>query len=164
MGLNIHFADAHERAGSDSGMEPARGSATAPQWSVVVIARNEEATIAKCLESVVQALSGRSYELIFVDSASTDRTVSVAARFPAKIICIPPSNRLSPSLGRHTGSLHTRGEWVLFLDGDCTLNGHWVGEAEQVLTEHPGLGGIAGERVQVLAATRSHPSACYYYP
>ena len=164
MQSNIPFADAHESVGLDPGMDPARANAAAPQWSVVVIARNEEATIANCLESVLQAFSARSYELIFVDSASTDRTVSAAARFPAKIIRIPPSNRLSPSLGRHTGSLYARGEWILFLDGDCTLNPHWVGEAERVLMEHPDLGGIAGERVQVLAATRPHPSACYNYP
>ena len=54
-----------------------------PLWSVVVIARNEEASIATCLESVLHTFEGRSYELIFVDSASTDNTVLIASRFPA---------------------------------------------------------------------------------
>jgi GT2 family glycosyltransferase len=145
---------------SNSGDPPSQ----APQWSVVVIARNEEGSIANCLDSVLHAFRERSYELIFVDSASTDHTVSIAARFPAKIIRIPPSSRLSPSLGRHIGSQQARGQLVLFLDGDCTLNEQWLGEAERVLAQQPDLAGIAGERVQVLPASRSSPTTRFNYP
>src|SRR6476659_7238471 len=84
--------------------DSADAAAPIPRWSVVVIARNEEGSIGTCLDSVLRAFGERTYELIFVDSASTDRTVSIAARFPAKIIRIPPSSRLSPSLGRYIGS------------------------------------------------------------
>jgi len=135
-----------------------------PLWSVVVIARNEEASIATCLESVLHTFEGRSYELIFVDSASTDNTVLIASRFPANVIRIPPTERLSPSLGRCTGAGHARGKWIMFLDGDCTVNADWIDEAERTLTEQPDLGALAGERVQMLAASRSHAAAQYNYP
>ena len=48
--------------------------------SVVVITRNEEKYIADCLDSLLASLSDVewSWEVIHVDSASTDRTVEVA--------------------------------------------------------------------------------------
>src|SRR3954469_7291895 len=76
---------------SASSLSDTTAAPTDPQWSVVVIARNEEGSIATCLESVLHAFAARSYELIFVDSASTDDTVLIASRFPAKVIRIPPT-------------------------------------------------------------------------
>jgi glycosyltransferase involved in cell wall biosynthesis len=149
---------------SASSLSETTAPPTDPQWSVVVIARNEEGSITTCLESVLHAFAARSYELIFVDSASTDDTVLIASRFPAKIICIPPTERLSPSLGRRTGAGHARGQWIMFLDGDCTVNADWIDEAGRILTEQPDLGALAGERVQILAASRSHAAAQYNYP
>jgi len=48
--------------------------------SVIVPARNEEACLASCLESVVTQ-TGIDFEIIVVDDASTDRTAEVARSF-----------------------------------------------------------------------------------
>ena len=116
----------------------------APLWSVVIITRNEEGNVEACLRSVLAAFAGRDAEVVLVDSASTDRTVSRARSFPVKVICLPDSPYLNPSIGRATGFDHSRGRYVLFLDGDCILSADWVPRAQAALEADSTLGGIAG--------------------
>ena len=54
--------------------------ASNPVVSVIVPARNEEACLAACLESLV-AQAGIGFEIIVVDDASTDRTAEIARSF-----------------------------------------------------------------------------------
>jgi glycosyltransferase involved in cell wall biosynthesis len=51
-----------------------------PQVSIIVPARNEEANLAACLESLV-VQTGIPYEIIVVDDDSTDRTADIARSF-----------------------------------------------------------------------------------
>ena len=50
--------------------------------SVIVPARNEEACLGSCLQSLI-AQTGVSFEIIVVDDGSTDRTREIAQSFPA---------------------------------------------------------------------------------
>src|SRR2546430_12402968 len=60
---------------------PAPDPATAqPTISVIVPARDEEASLGACLESLV-AQTGVSFEIIVVDDGSTDRTREIAQSF-----------------------------------------------------------------------------------
>jgi len=52
-----------------------------PQISVIVPARNEEACLADCLQSLVSQ-TGVAFEIIVVDDHSTDRTREIATSFP----------------------------------------------------------------------------------
>ncbi len=146
MHLNGHHLDVSRGAPrsiarSACDPQPAPGR---PDWSIVVITRNEEEQVGACLASVFQAFAGRSFEVVLVDSASTDRTVEIASRFPVTIIGLAPSPRLSPAVGRYFGFARTVGSFVLFLDGDCVLDPQWVPLAEHELREDPGLAGVAG--------------------
>src|SRR5438105_13900816 len=51
-----------------------------PLVSVIVPARNEEACLGLCLESLV-AQTGIDFEIVVVDDASTDRTAEIARSF-----------------------------------------------------------------------------------
>jgi glycosyltransferase involved in cell wall biosynthesis len=61
-----------------------------PVVSIIVPARNEEANLAACLESLV-AQTGITYEIIVVDDDSTDRTDEIARSFaqPGGSIAFP---------------------------------------------------------------------------
>ena len=50
------------------------------QVSLVVPARNEEACLGACLESLI-GQSGISFKIIVVDDGSSDRTAEIAASF-----------------------------------------------------------------------------------
>jgi len=119
-----------------------------PDFSVVVITRNEERHIAACLESVSKAMRGRRYELIVADANSTDATAEIVGRHPATLVRLGAGARPTPAAGRHVGFALARGRLVLFLDGDSVLDAGWV-DAALVALEDPRLAGVAGIRESV---------------
>jgi glycosyltransferase involved in cell wall biosynthesis len=87
--------------------------------SVIVPARNEEANLSDCLQSLT-GQSGVSYDIIVVDDHSTDRTSEIARHFPVRVIEADP---LPPGwTGKcnacWTGSRFATGKWLLFTDAD----------------------------------------------
>lgn len=95
--------------------------------SIVIIGRNEEKNIARCIESAIiagDALSG-SYEIIFVDSASTDESVAIAGRYPVKIVHIKPGEWRCAAAGRTIGARLSAGDHIAFIDGDMTVDREW---------------------------------------
>ena len=65
------------------------GDSPAPLVSVVVIGRNEGERLVRCLESVRLAKwDGRPYEIIYVDSRSTDASVERAESLGARALVL----------------------------------------------------------------------------
>ena len=101
--------------------------------SVVVIGRNEGARLMRCLQSVKQAHWGNSsFELIYVDSRSTDGSDAAARTLGAKTLVL---NDASPcaAKARNLGWRAASGEFILFLDGDTELHGDFVQHALRAL-------------------------------
>ena len=96
------------------------GRGGAPVVSVIVPARNEEASLGACLQSLVSQ-AGVEHEIIVVDDASTDHTCEIARSFPGvRVIEAAP---LQPgSTGKCNalacGSRQARARWLLFTDAD----------------------------------------------
>ena len=113
--------------------------------SVVIIGRNEECHIAKCIRSVLKSTAGfRDCDIIYVDSASSDNTVHIAKQHPIRIIQLRPDWPLSSSAGRYLGYINTSGEYVFFIDGDTIVYKHWLRHAVAFLRSQPRVGGVAG--------------------
>lgn len=117
-----------------------------PELAAVIIARDEEELIARSIQSVLHATSGfPGCEVVMVDSHSTDRTAEVARTFPVRVVRIRQGVRTSPAMGRLIGERLTRSEFVLFVDGDTEIEGHWVREAVELMRERPDVGGVGGK-------------------
>src|SRR6266478_3216158 len=91
-----------------------------PTVSVIVPARNEEACLGACVESLVTQ-AGVSFEVIVVDDGSTDRTHEIAQSFPS--VRVVDAGPLPPGWsGKNNamaaGARVARGEWLLFTDAD----------------------------------------------
>ncbi len=91
-----------------------------PKISVIVPARNEEASLGACLESLV-AQCGVSFEIIVIDDGSTDRTREIAELF-SEVRTIQ-SGPLPPGWSGKSnavvaGTKAAKGEWLLFTDAD----------------------------------------------
>ena len=114
-----------------------------PDISVVVIARNEEDSIGHCLASLVRVTEDMRAEILFVDSASTDRTVEVARSYPVRIAGLNPGSPLSPSAGRWVGTGLSGGKYIFYVDGDMIVLDHWLPRAIELLAD-PALGGVGG--------------------
>jgi glycosyltransferase involved in cell wall biosynthesis len=88
--------------------------------SVIVPARNEEASLGACLESLV-AQTGIGFEIIVVDDGSTDRTRDIADSFPNVRVIEPgplPEGWSGKNNAVAAGAAQARGEWLLFTDAD----------------------------------------------
>ena len=78
--------------------------------SVIIIAKNEEANLRRCLESVKWA-----DEIIVLDSGSTDSTVSIAKQYTDKVYL---TDWLGYGIQKQRALDHATGDWVLSLDAD----------------------------------------------
>jgi glycosyltransferase involved in cell wall biosynthesis len=102
--------------------------------SVIVPARNEEACLGPCLESLVSQ-TGVIFEVIVIDDGSTDRTREIAQSFPGVRVVDPGSLPLGWTGKNHAlvaGAKQARGEWLLFTDADTV---HRAGSLARSLAE-----------------------------
>ncbi len=83
--------------------------------SLCMIVKNEEEKLPRCLSSV----SGLVDEVILVDTGSTDRTVTIAQSFNAKVHFFEWCHYFSAA--RNVSLSPAQGEWILVLDADEVL-------------------------------------------
>jgi glycosyltransferase involved in cell wall biosynthesis len=98
------------------------------QLSVVILAKNEEARIGRCLASAAWA-----DELIVVDGLSTDRTAEICRGFGARVISRPFSGSFAEE--RNAGLEAALGDWVLQIDADDVLTPAFRAAVERLLGE-----------------------------
>lgn len=94
-----------------------------PCISVIVTVRNEETTIRRCIDSLVdQSLSKNLYEIIVVDGRSTDNTYKIVNDMVSNSpVCISliEQEGTGISCARNTGIKHSKGSIIVFIDGDA---------------------------------------------
>lgn len=101
--------------------------ARSPEISIVVPLYNEE----ECVESLYQAIRreaeklGRSYEVVFVDDGSRDKTFEICERLSAtypelRVVKFRRNYGQTPAMA--AGFQHARGEIVVTMDGDLQNN------------------------------------------
>jgi len=124
-----------------------------PIVSVIVPARNEEACLGRCLDSLVSQ-AGIPFEIIVVDDASTDQTGEIARSFAGlerasrrgscvdrmeqypvvTVISAPPlpQNWTGKNNAMSAGAKTAKGKWLLFTDADTF---HKPGSLARALAE-----------------------------
>lgn len=87
--------------------------------SVVISCYNHEDYLGEAIESVL-AQTYPHFEVIVVDDGSTDGSWNVARSF-SRVRCFKQENAGTPAATRNRGLQESRGEYVVFLDGDDRL-------------------------------------------
>lgn len=100
-----------------------------PRLSLIVITKNEEASIGRCLQSA----AGIADEIVVVDGASTDRTLAIARSFGAKILEPKDWPGFGPQKQRAQNA--ATGDWILSLDSDEWMEEGLVQEIRDVLND-----------------------------
>lgn len=122
--------------------------------AAVVIGRNEGARLVACL----MALKGQVGQVIYVDSGSTDGSITAAEALGATVIPLNMDKGFTAARARNAGlaGLGDGVELVQFIDGDCVLRGGWIATATGFLNAHPDVAVVCGRRRE------RHPEASVY--
>ena len=97
-----------------------------PIVSVIIAGRNEEASVANCIRSLLEQ-EYPNLEIIVVDDASTDRTYEIAEEFALRgQVRLLRNNATSGRGGRpsatNLGVRVSRGEFIISVDADTTFD------------------------------------------
>src|ERR1043165_6923827 len=112
--------------------------------SIVIKALNEERYIAATIETALAATKGMQGEIILADSASTDRTIEIARRYPIKIVQMTRAEDRSCGAGAQLGFQYSEGRYIWLVDGDMELRPGFLSAAIQFLDSHRDVAGVGG--------------------
>src|ERR1700686_1560132 len=118
----------------DSSLMDGSLSGAIPEVSIIVPARNEEASLGDCLESLT-AQTGVGVEIIIVDDGSTDRTREIAQSFAGvRVISAGPlpDGWTGKNNAVVAGANEACAQWLLFTDADTV---HLPGSLARALDE-----------------------------
>ncbi len=124
-----------------------------PKISAVIVPKNEEATIRRCVSSVLDQ-SVSVHEIIVVDGNSIDHTaryVSDLARQYDEINLISEDSHgpdSGPAAARNTGAALATGDMLLFLNGDVTIGPDYASRLLNLMSEQD-LDAVSGLRWNV---------------
>lgn len=124
-------------------------SAAAARVSVVVPARNEEATLAPLLDALLRQ-THRPDEVVVADAGSTDGTLRLAARYlndGVRAVSIGPA---WPGAARNAAIREAHHEWLALIDAGCQPDPFWLEELLAPLAADPGLDLVLGDHVPVV--------------
>jgi glycosyltransferase involved in cell wall biosynthesis len=125
--------------------------------SVVLISKDQEWNIARLITSVLKETNHLSTsEIVLVDSASKDCTTEIAAQYPIKVLKLHSDQHLSASAGRYVGYNHTKGDLVLFLDGDMELCNGWLDRALDIMHSRPDVAVVSGMVINRPITSQEH--------
>lgn len=93
--------------------------------SVVIPCRGHADQLGGCLGGLAVQRTGRSYEVIVVDSAGDDAVARAAARVPG-VRLMRSADGLLPGDARNLGSTQAAGAVLAFIDADCVPAPDWI--------------------------------------
>lgn len=119
-------------------------SEQSPFLSVIVPVHNARAILRDTLGAVSRSgLDRASWELIVVDDASTDDSVSIAAEYADEIVRLEGHPR-GPAYARNRGSENSRGDVLVFVDSDVRVAPDALGKIAGLFQDDPQLGAAFG--------------------
>lgn len=113
----------------------------------VIIGRNEAKRLPVCIASIQDKVD----MTIYVDSGSTDGSVTLARDMGCTIVELDHADGFTAARARNAGfarlmEIQPTTQLVQFIDGDCELADGWLNAAVPAISKTPGLGAVCGRR------------------
>jgi glycosyltransferase involved in cell wall biosynthesis len=113
-------------------------------FGAVAIGRNEGERLIRCLHSL-----SKSARIVYVDSGSTDNSVSNAANLGADVVKLDTHIPFTAARARNAGfkrllKLMPEVKYVQFIDGDCELTAGWCDAAVSFLEASHDVAAVCG--------------------
>lgn len=91
--------------------------------SFVVIGRNEENNIFRCIKSVFNFIKLNEildFEIIYVDSDSSDNSLKIVSDFE-NVVLVKIQGEINAAIARNVGANFSTKEYIFFIDGDMEI-------------------------------------------
>jgi glycosyltransferase involved in cell wall biosynthesis len=93
------------------------------RFSFIIPVMNGEKYIRQCLETIKCEMNSANDEIIVVDNGSTDNTISILEEFnDVRVVRLP---NITIAAMRNAGAKLASGDFLAFIDSDCTLSAGW---------------------------------------
>ena len=111
-----------------------------PLISVIIATHNSEATIEKCLTSLIsQTYPLEKYEIIVVDDGSKDKSVELSKKLNVDKVIV--TNPCSLGHARNIGVKEAQGKFLAFFDSDCIAKERWIETIAKELENNDAISG-----------------------
>ncbi|MFN3394213.1 MAG: glycosyltransferase [Candidatus Thermochlorobacter sp.] len=113
-----------------------------PKYSIIIPVYNRPDEVKDLLESLLTQDTSL-FEVIVVEDGSTIDCQNIVSQFSDKLsIQYHQKPNEGPGLARNYGAKFANGEYLIFLDSDCTVNDNYFSAIEKAIhAEHPDLFG-----------------------
>ena len=110
--------------------------------SILVPAYNEEKSIGKCLESILDQDYKGQMEIIVVNDGSSDRTAEIVSKYPVKFIDLKVNGGKANALNRAIEE--AKGDILIFTDSDSYMSANAVDSLVKCLNNNSDAQMVAG--------------------
>ncbi len=112
--------------------------------SVIIVNWNGAQHLPTCLDALRQQ-TFRDFEIILVDNASHDDSLSLLARDYPEVKVIALSHNLGFTGGNNAGIRAAQGEFIVLLNNDTEADPRWLAEILAAFERHPEAGSVASK-------------------
>lgn len=119
-----------------------------PDVTIVIRSKNEAKLLPRCLEMLFRQRTAHAFEVLLIDSGSTDNTVACARAFPGVSIKEIPAAAFHYALVLNEGVALARGRYVVVLSAHCVpLDTDWLEQLIAPLERDPTVVASFGRQV-----------------
>jgi len=90
--------------------------------SIIIVNYNGSEFLESCFDSIYDKVEDVSFEIIVVDNASKDDSVSVIKNYKKDVLLIESKENLGFAKGNNLGFENSRGQYILLLNNDTVLH------------------------------------------
>ncbi len=133
--------------------------------SIIILSFNTKELLASCLDSIYKNVKGIEYEVIVVDNASYDGTVTYLKHNFKKVKLIENKENEGFAKGVNRGAEHAKGDIILFLNSDAKVekNSGFV-HALELLEKDKKAAIVGGKLLNVDGSIQRSFSSFYHVP
>jgi rhamnosyltransferase len=111
--------------------------------SVVIPTKNGEEYLDEVMQAIFAQVAPWDYEVVVIDSGSTDRTLEILGRYPVRLLQIPPLE-FNHGETRNRAIAEAKGAYIALLTQDATpASKHWLANMVAACEEE-GVAGVFG--------------------
>lgn len=108
--------------------------------SIVIPVKNGEKTLTECLDAVYRQRCRLDFEVIAIDSGSTDRSLEILGKYPVKVVRIKPEE-FGHGKTRNLGARMSASRFIVYLTQDAIpANEKWLQSLIDSVREEPAAG------------------------